>query len=166
MHSYSPTAICTRGNTPPRPFHQPRGTIPDLRWLCNAGTIPCRTMSAHACHERCGRTSRVLLRANDGASALYSNQHSPFLRHSMDSYLHRNQIFLVGRRQEVRRFVSAGLHYIASISSHCKISRNVKHTPTSFSFGIFVSLLIVCHLQANGDLLGSMFKGEAKTVLE
>jgi hypothetical protein len=56
---------------------------------------------------------------------------SPFCLHIMDSYPHKNQIFLVGRHQEVRRFVSPGLHHIKSVSSHCGMSRNERHTTTS-----------------------------------
>src|SRR6266436_8428104 len=36
------------------------------------------------------------------------------------SYPYKNQIFLVGRHQGVRRFVSPGLHHIKSVSSHCR----------------------------------------------
>jgi hypothetical protein len=39
-----------------------------------------------------------------------------FCLHTMDSYPHRSQIFLVGRHQEVRRFVSPGLHHVTSVS--------------------------------------------------
>jgi hypothetical protein len=49
--------------------------------------------------------------------------------YTMDPYPHRNQIFLVGRHQEVPRFVSPGLHHITSVS-HCEMSRNEKHTST------------------------------------
>ncbi len=39
----------------------------------------------------------------------------------MDQHPYKNQIFLVGRHQGVRRFVSPGLHYIKSVtgSGHC-----------------------------------------------
>ena len=45
---------------------------------------------------------------------------SPFCLHTawLDSYPHRNQIFLVGRHREVRPFALPGLHRIMSVSSH------------------------------------------------
>jgi hypothetical protein len=36
----------------------------------------------------------------------------PVCFHPMDLHPHRNQIFLVGRHQEVRQFTSPGLHHI------------------------------------------------------
>src|SRR6266481_4634606 len=40
--------------------------------------------------------------------------------HTVLFYPQRNQIYLVGRHQGVRRFVSPGLHHIKSVSSHCR----------------------------------------------
>jgi hypothetical protein len=64
----------------------------------------------------------------------------------MDSSPHRNQIFPVGRHQELRRFVSPGLHHITSVS-HCEMSRCERHTSTSF--GLFLPSLatIISHQQ-------------------
>jgi hypothetical protein len=56
---------------------------------------------------------------------------------------HRNQKFLVGPHQEVCRFDSPGLNHIKSVR-HCEISRNERHTSTSF----LPSPAILCHLQA------------------
>jgi hypothetical protein len=42
---------------------------------------------------------------------------SPIWFHMMNTYRYKNQIFLVGRHQEVRRFVSPGLHHIKSVIS-------------------------------------------------
>jgi hypothetical protein len=47
----------------------------------------------------------------------------PFSLHPIDSNPHRTQKFLVGRHQEVRRFVSPCLHHITLVSSHCGMSR-------------------------------------------
>jgi hypothetical protein len=66
----------------------------------------------------------------------------PFSIHLMDRYSHRNQIFLVGLHQEVRRFVSSGLHHITSVSSG--MSRNERHTSTCFgSFPPSLATIIV-----------------------
>ncbi len=43
---------------------------------------------------------------------------SRFCVQVMDSPPYKNQIFLAGRHQGVRRFVSPGLHHIKSVSSH------------------------------------------------
>jgi hypothetical protein len=89
------------------------------------------------------------------------------------SYPHRNQIFLVGRHQEVRRFVSPGLHHIKSVSSHCGMSHNERHT--SIVFGSFLPspATILCHQQAFRTVIewcrypGRLgIGGEAKAVLE
>jgi hypothetical protein len=53
---------------------------------------------------------------------------SPFCLHPMDFYLHRNQIFLVGRRQGVRQFELPDLHHIKSVSTHCGMLHNERHT--------------------------------------
>jgi hypothetical protein len=67
---------------------------------------------------------------------------SPVCLYMMDSSSHRNQIFPVGRHQEVRRFVSPGLRHITSVSyGHCGVLHNERHTSTSF--GSFL-----CHRQA------------------
>jgi hypothetical protein len=52
----------------------------------------------------------------------------PFRIHTIDLYPHRSQIFLVGRHREVRRFVSAALHHITSISSHsgCRAMKDLR----------------------------------------
>jgi hypothetical protein len=42
---------------------------------------------------------------------------SPVCFYMMNTYSHRNQIYQVGRHQEVRRFVSPGLQYITSNQS-------------------------------------------------
>jgi len=44
---------------------------------------------------------------------------SPTFLHMMESYSYKNEIYLEGRHQGVRRFVSPGLHHIKSVSSHC-----------------------------------------------
>ena len=64
----------------------------------------------------------------------------------MVSYPHKNQIFLVGRHQEVRLFVLPGLHRITPVSSH--LSRSEKHT-----FGSFLPspATILCHQQVYWD---------------
>ena len=70
---------------------------------------------------------------------------SPFcLRRVIDSYSHRNKIFLVGRHQEVRRSVSPGLHHITSVIG---MSRNEKHTSTSFALLLRNPATILCHKQ-------------------
>ncbi len=42
----------------------------------------------------------------------------------MEPYVHKNQIYLVGRHQGVRRFVSPRLHHIKSVGYHCGTLRN------------------------------------------
>ena len=71
-----------------------------------------------------------------------------FCLHTIDSHPHRNQIFLVGRHLEVRQFVSPGLHHIMSVSNRSGMSRNERHTLTSF--GSFPPSLatILSHQQA------------------
>jgi hypothetical protein len=73
-----------------------------------------------------------------------------FLQEESDIHisLYRNQIFPVGRHQGVRLFVSPGLHHITSVSSHCGMSRNERHT--SIRFGLFLPsrATIVFHQQA------------------
>jgi hypothetical protein len=55
---------------------------------------------------------------------------------------YKNEIFLVGRHQGVRRFVLPGLHHIKSVSSRCGMSRsNERFTSTS-------PATIICHQQA------------------
>ncbi len=44
---------------------------------------------------------------------------SPFWVQVMESYPRKNKIFLVGRHQGVRRFVSPRLYHIKSVSGHC-----------------------------------------------
>ena len=53
-----------------------------------------------------------------------ANTLSPFCIHRMNRYLEKDQIFLGGRHQEERRFLSPGLHHIKSVSSHWEILRN------------------------------------------
>jgi hypothetical protein len=53
-----------------------------------------------------------------------------------------DQISLEGRHQEVRRFVSPGLHHITSVDSHCGMSRNERHTLGENSFGSFLPGLV------------------------
>jgi hypothetical protein len=64
---------------------------------------------------------------------------------------HRNQIFLVGCHQEVRRFVSRqpGLvvHHIKSVS-HRGMSRNERHTLTFFGSFLLSRATTLCHQQA------------------
>ena len=73
---------------------------------------------------------------------------SPFCFHPVDSFPHKNQIFLGGRHQEVRRFVSPDLHHITSFSSHYGMSRNQRHTSTSFRSVLPSLTTILCHKQA------------------
>jgi hypothetical protein len=91
----------------------------------------------------------------------------------MDPYSYRGQIFLAERHQGVRRFVSPGLRHITPVSSHCRMSRNERHT-SSFS-GLFPPSLatILCHQQSPErrsigiDIQGRLVNGgEAKAVLE
>ena len=63
-----------------------------------------------------------------------------------DSSSYKNQIFLVGGHQGVRRFVSPGLHRIMSVSSHCGMSRNERFT--SFGSCPLSPGTILCHQQA------------------
>ena len=53
---------------------------------------------------------------------------SPVCLHTVASYSHGDQIFLVGRRLEVRRFDSPGLHHIKSVSSiaECCIVKDIR----------------------------------------
>ena len=48
------------------------------------------------------------------------------LSYTMNSSPHRNQISLVGRHREVCRFVSLGLHRIATVRQHIVSSRATK----------------------------------------
>jgi hypothetical protein len=61
---------------------------------------------------------------------------------------YKNRICLEGRHQGVRRFVSPGLHDMTSVSNHCGMLRNERHT--SILFGLFLPSLatILCHQQA------------------
>jgi hypothetical protein len=70
--------------------------------------------------------------------------------HMVDFYSDRNQRFQGGRRQEVRRLVSPGLHHIMSVSSHCKMSGNERHTSTWFSSFLPspAGAMILCHLRS------------------
>jgi hypothetical protein len=49
---------------------------------------------------------------------------SPFCLHEIEPFSDRNQIFLVGHDQEVRRFDSPGLHHITPVSNYCEMSHN------------------------------------------
>jgi hypothetical protein len=77
----------------------------------------------------------------------------PFSLHEMEPS-HRNQIFLVGHHQEVRRFDSPGLHHITPVSNHCEMSHNDHERHTSILFSSFLpnpqaaAILIPCHQQA------------------
>ena len=77
---------------------------------------------------------------------------SPVCLNAIDSYPHRNQIFLVGRHQEIRQFVSSGLHQVKSVSSHCEMLHNGGHTSVWFGSVCFPGRL------GNG--------GEAKVIVE
>jgi hypothetical protein len=55
-------------------------------------------------------------------SAVAMPLRSFFLRMT-DTSSCRNQILVVGRHQEVRRFVSSGLHHITSVSHGCRAMR-------------------------------------------
>ena len=57
-----------------------------------------------------------------------------FCLHPIYSYSHGNQICLVGRHREVRPFFSPGVHHITSLSGHCGMSRNERHTSTLVRF--------------------------------
>jgi hypothetical protein len=73
---------------------------------------------------------------------------------AIDSHSHRNQIFLVGHHQEVRRFDSPGLHHITSVSNYCEMSHNDHERHTSILFSPFLlnpqaaTILIPCHQHA------------------
>jgi hypothetical protein len=92
----------------------------------------------------------------------------------MDPSPHRNQIFLVGHRQEVRQFVSPGLHHIASVS-HCEMSHRERHTSTWFGSFLPSPATIISHQQTfrtviwidiGIDVSGRGWNGgEAKVVL-
>jgi hypothetical protein len=87
---------------------------------------------------------------------------SPFLLHPIDSCLHRNEIFLVGRHQEVRRFVSPGLLHARHANQLS--SRDVAQWKTYVDFVCFVSSecggdSLPSVDPQNGDLLGSISKG-------
>jgi hypothetical protein len=73
---------------------------------------------------------------------------SPFCLHVTQIDSHRNQIFLVGRHQEVCRFVSPGLHHIMSVSSHGGMLHNERHTSTLFGLFLRSSVMILLHWQA------------------
>ena len=81
---------------------------------------------------------------------------SAFCLHAIDSHSHRNQIFLVGHHQEVRRFDSPGLYHITPVSNHCEMSHNDHERHTSILFSSFLrvqipqaaKILIPCHRQA------------------
>jgi hypothetical protein len=71
----------------------------------------------------------------------------------MDPHRHRNQIFPVGRHQEVRRFGSPGLHHTTPVSSHCEMSRNNHETHTRILFRSFLpspATTTLCYQQASG----------------
>jgi hypothetical protein len=78
----------------------------------------------------------------------------PFCIHAIEPYSHRNQIFLVGPHQEVRRFDSPGLHHITPVSTYCEMSHNDHERHTSILFSSFLqnpqaaTILIPCHRQA------------------
>jgi hypothetical protein len=80
--------------------------------------------------------------------------HEPAIAIPLSLFLHmvdleyKNEIFLVGRHQGVRRFVSPGLHHIKSVSSHCGMSRNERFTSTSFGSFLPSPATIFCHQQA------------------
>jgi hypothetical protein len=86
--------------------------------------------------------SRRFRRGDSRTRVLHRRHHEPAIAkplplvfvHTMSSYPHKNQIFPVGRHQEVRRFVSPGLHHITSLS-HCGMSPR----KTYFDFVWFVS---------------------------
>ena len=62
-----------------------------------------------------GLKNKVLHRRHTWTSDCHSSTH--LLSSLMGSHLHphRNPIFVVGRHQEVRRFVSTGLHHLPSV---------------------------------------------------
>ena len=60
---------------------------------------------------------------------------------------HRNQIFPVGRRQGVYRFDSPGLVHHTTTVSHRGMTRNERHTSTSFSSFLPSPATILCHQQ-------------------
>ena len=72
---------------------------------------------------------------------------SPFC-YMTDTYSYEIQIFPVGHHQEAHLFVPPGLHHITSVSSHCGVSRNERHT--SILFGSFLPspASILCHQRA------------------
>jgi hypothetical protein len=97
---------------------------------------------------------------------------SPFCLHPMDFYLHRNQIFLVGRHQEVCRIVLPGLHHIKSVSSHCGMLHSERHT-TVVGLIHRSPATILCHCKRSEwqsirvDIPGHLgHGGDARAVLE
>jgi hypothetical protein len=74
---------------------------------------------------------------------------TPLFLYPIDSYPHRNQIFLLGCHQEVRRFDSPGLHHITPVSSRYGMSRSERHTSTLFGSSLPspVTIPILCHQQ-------------------
>lgn len=60
-----------------------------------------------------------------------ANDLSPFCYYMMETNAYRNQIFLIRRHQEVRRFESLGLHRITSVTSHwfiagCRTTKDIR----------------------------------------
>ena len=60
----------------------------------------------------------------------------------------RSQIFLVGRRQGVRRFVSPGLHYIKVSKQSLQDVHIERHASTSFGSILPSLAMILCHMHA------------------
>ncbi len=70
----------------------------------------------------------------------------------MDQYPYKNQIFLVGRHQGARRFVSLGQHHIKSVGSHCGAlhKEDIRRLGLICFFRIWQRLFAIC--KPNGDL--------------
>jgi hypothetical protein len=71
----------------------------------------------------------------------------PFCLYMVKTSSYENRICLVGRHQEVRRFVSPGLHHITPVSSHCRMLRNERHTSILFCLFLPSPATILCHEQ-------------------
>ena len=65
--------------------------------------------------------------------------------HNMYASSYKNQKFPEGRHREVCRFVLPGLHRITSVSGHCGMSRNERHTSTVVRLFHLSLARILCH---------------------
>jgi len=70
---------------------------------------------------------------------------SPFCIQVIDLCPYRNQIYLVGHHQGVRRFVSPGLHHIKSASSRCRtLHKDIRRLGLVRFFRVRRRLFAIC----------------------